>query len=535
MSTWLRQSTAATVVLGVFVDSVDGATAETALTISQADIRLSKNGGAFAQTNNAAGATHMEAGDFGIPLDTTDTNTLGRLRVRVSESGALPVWADFMVVPANVWDSFFGADRLQVDVLELSSDSTAADNAEAFFDGTGYAGTGNTIPTVTAVTNQVTANVTQISGDTTAADNAEAFFDGTGYAGTNNTIPTVTTVGTLTTYTGNTPQTGDSFARLGAPAGASVSADIAATLAQTDDIGAAGAGLTAIPWNPAWDAEVQSEVADALAVYDAPTAAELTAEIDAVQADIAALIIPSAGANADAVWDEVLAGHLTGGTTGAALNAAGGAGDPWSTALPGAYGAGTAGKIVGDSLDAAISSRAAAADLATVQADTDAIQVVLGTPAGASLAADIAAVEGQTDDIGVAGAGLTAVPWNPAWDAEVQSEVADALAAYDPPTHAELTSATANLDAAVSTRATPAQVNAEVLDVLTVDTFVELSAVPAATSTLKDKLGWLFCIGRNKVTQTEDTQAIRNSADDGNIASATVSDDGITFVKGRFT
>lgn len=33
---------------------------------------------------------------------------------------------------------------------------------------------------------------------------------------------------TITTYTGNTVQTGDSFARLGAPAGASVSADIAA-------------------------------------------------------------------------------------------------------------------------------------------------------------------------------------------------------------------------------------------------------------------------------------------------------------------
>ncbi len=35
---------------------------------------------------------------------------------------------------------------------------------------------------------------------------------------------------TLTTYTGNTPQTGDNFARLGAPAGASVSADVAAVL-----------------------------------------------------------------------------------------------------------------------------------------------------------------------------------------------------------------------------------------------------------------------------------------------------------------
>ena len=38
----------------------------------------------------------------------------------------------------------------------------------------------------------------------------------------------VNLVNTLTTYTGNTPQTGDSYARLGAPAGASVSADVAA-------------------------------------------------------------------------------------------------------------------------------------------------------------------------------------------------------------------------------------------------------------------------------------------------------------------
>jgi hypothetical protein len=50
------------------------------------------------------------------------------------------------------------------------------------------------------------------------------------------------TVQVFTTF----PQTGDSFARLGAPAGASVSADIAAIEAQTDDIGAAGAGLTAL-------------------------------------------------------------------------------------------------------------------------------------------------------------------------------------------------------------------------------------------------------------------------------------------------
>lgn len=38
----------------------------------------------------------------------------------------------------------------------------------------------------------------------------------------------VGTLSTLTTYTGNTPQTGDNFTRMGAPAGASISADIAA-------------------------------------------------------------------------------------------------------------------------------------------------------------------------------------------------------------------------------------------------------------------------------------------------------------------
>lgn len=60
----------------------------------------------------------------------------------------------------------------------------------------------------------------------------------------------------------------------------------------------------------------------------------------------------SAAAIADAVWDEAISGHLTSGTTGAALNAAGSAGDPWSTVLPGAYGAGTAGYIVGATIKA---------------------------------------------------------------------------------------------------------------------------------------------------------------------------------------
>ena len=121
MAHWIKQSTASTVKLGPFLDDTDGKTAETGLTISQADIRLSKNGGAFAQSNNIAGATHNENGYYDVPLNTTDANTLGTLRVAVSKSGALPVWQDFMVVPANVWDSMFGGSVLNVNVATMSS------------------------------------------------------------------------------------------------------------------------------------------------------------------------------------------------------------------------------------------------------------------------------------------------------------------------------------------------------------------------------------------------------------------------------
>lgn len=123
------------------------------------------------------------------------------------------------------------------------------------------------------------------------------------------------TVQVYTTY----PQTGDGYARLGAPAGASIAADIATVdgvvdniLTDTAEIGAAGAGLTAVPWNSSWDAEVQSECADALTAYDPPTKAEL-------DSGLAALNDPTAAAIADAVLDEALSGHTTAGTLGKAV------------------------------------------------------------------------------------------------------------------------------------------------------------------------------------------------------------------------
>ena len=102
----LKQSTVKIFRIGPFVDDTDGVSAEVGLTITQADIQISKAGGAFAQTSDASPTTTHDAdGWYQCPLTATDTDTLGLLTVQVVESGALMVWADFEVVPANIFDA----------------------------------------------------------------------------------------------------------------------------------------------------------------------------------------------------------------------------------------------------------------------------------------------------------------------------------------------------------------------------------------------------------------------------------------------
>ncbi len=127
---FLKQSTATTLRLGPFLDETDGKTAETALTISQSDVILWKEGGTTgAQKNESTSCTHRENGFYTCPVNTTDTNTLGALSVNVHESGALPIRQDYTVIPANVYDSLvLGTDLLQIDVDQVDGSATAATN-----------------------------------------------------------------------------------------------------------------------------------------------------------------------------------------------------------------------------------------------------------------------------------------------------------------------------------------------------------------------------------------------------------------------
>jgi hypothetical protein len=79
-----------------------------------------------------------------------------------------------------------------------------------------------------------------------------------------------------------------------------------------------------------------------------------------------------------------------------------------------------------------------------------------------------------------------------------------------------------------------AEVNAEVLDVLQTDTFAELASIPGATSSLKDKLTFLFMLARNQLEQTATASTLRADDTTTSVGASTVADDGTTATKGEW-
>lgn len=203
MDGFLRQSTAVDLPIGPFLDATDGVTAETALTISQADVRLKKNNGAWAQISDNTSATHEENGWYEKEFDATDTDTVGVLKVAIHETGALPVFHTFQILEEAVYDALFAASALgyvanaPVNVAQWLGSAAATPTVAGVpeVDVTHWIGTAAATPTtagvpevdithiagsaVSTTTAQLGVNVVQISGDSTAADNLETSYDDT--------------------------------------------------------------------------------------------------------------------------------------------------------------------------------------------------------------------------------------------------------------------------------------------------------------------------------------------------------------------
>lgn len=98
----------------------------------------------------------------------------------------------------------------------------------------------------------------------------------------------------------------------------------------------------------------------------------------------------------EAVWGALSALFNEAGTMGERLNSAGSAGDPWGTALPGAYTAGSAGYLVGTNLDQPISDLAAGLLAEVIDGTIDvkgALRLILAFAAGDKDATTIRAAD----------------------------------------------------------------------------------------------------------------------------------------------
>ncbi|MBD3297880.1 MAG: hypothetical protein GF341_04430 [candidate division Zixibacteria bacterium] len=417
-------------------DSTDGS----AKTGDAANItaQISKDGAATAATNDT-NPTELDATDApGIYLfDMTQAETNADLIVLAAVSST----SDILLDPVLVYTTPGDNTALDANVKEVSDDSTAADNLELITE------VSNITSLAIDASGHVEADVVEISGDSTAANNLELDYDGTGYDKSNSTIGTCTT---------NTDMRGTDSAYTGTPPTAAAIVDEWESQSQTDPTGFHvnvkevngtaqtandnGADINAIltdtnelqtnqgDWATATGFSTHSAADAADAVWDEAASGHTGAgtfgeqcgtDIDAILADTDEMqkddlpnLIPSAEDVADQVWDETTSTHTTIGSFGYRTGQI----ETDTNELQGDWTDGGRLDLILDEL--------------TTQGDTNEGKID-------TIDGNVDSILTDTAEIGAAGAGLTeaggtgdqftAIPWNASWDAEVQSEVADAL------------------------------------------------------------------------------------------------------------
>lgn len=153
----LKQSTAATVVVGPVLDSTGAAVTNAVV----GDFKLAKEG--TTATLSGATVTHDANGYYAIALTTTNTNTAGRLAIYSGNTSHSMGTARFTVLIASVYDALITNATNSAGGLATATGSiTALAGAISTFNSASNTvtlaaatHTGAVIPTVTAVTNAV--------------------------------------------------------------------------------------------------------------------------------------------------------------------------------------------------------------------------------------------------------------------------------------------------------------------------------------------------------------------------------------------
>ena len=298
---YLKQSTTVTIQMGPFLDKTDGVTEETALTPG---IEVSKAGAAFAARNSATAVSHDAEGWYRVELNATDTGTLGPLMVKAHDNAThLPVWHEFMVVPANYYDSIVaGSDKLQVDITQIDGAATNGNNAVLHLKQLN-------IQNDTAAA--LVVYQTDIVGTANAVDiGTQSFVGGVGlniFSTADNAIES--------SAGGN----GHALALNGSGTGSGLSG----TIADLRTLGLDHLLSAAVSGSDVTNNSVVAKLVSASATADWDDYDNTTdslqanqAEHDATQTAVGAISAPTAAAVADAVWDEARSGHVAEGSFG---------------------------------------------------------------------------------------------------------------------------------------------------------------------------------------------------------------------------
>lgn len=348
---WAKQSTAVSYIVGPILDSTGAEYASAVI----GDLSISKNGGTLTAMASAATLTYIANGQYTLAMTTGNTDTPGTFRVSVNKATYQMPPMERMVLPATVYDALTtNATNATGGFATATATITALSGAVSTFAGGAVASVtaGVTLAasqhvivdsgTVTTLTNlpSIPANWITAAGITAAALNGKGdWLLSSSYT----TPPTAVqnrqemdsnSVGLGAIFARTDVATSSRMATYTQPTGFLAATFPSGTVANTTNITAGTLTTVTTATNVT---TVNGLAANVI------TAASIAADADA---ELAA-----------SVWDLATSGHTTSGTFGAAMSAAGAAGDPWSTSLPGSYGSGTAGNIVGNRIDAAVSTR----------------------------------------------------------------------------------------------------------------------------------------------------------------------------------
>lgn len=234
----LKQSTATTILVGPVLDASGNAVTSAAI----GDFNITKNGTTAAMSGNTI--AHSHNGQFTIALTTADTDTLNRLTISVNNAAMAMNKENFTVLTANVFDAIVTNGTLakagdQMDLI--NSPNATARQAFATTIEAAILNDADATALLAAIANKVEQFMIN-DGDAVATLTAIA-------AAVNSAI-VAGQIGTDLTATKASAASASSTAsaintKLGTPAGASVSADIAAVKADTGSISAGSSDWTA--------------------------------------------------------------------------------------------------------------------------------------------------------------------------------------------------------------------------------------------------------------------------------------------------